>query len=254
MSEPLKTHFAIVGFPKCGTSALLSMLAQNTDVHVIAGPRAIESGYSRDIEMPLFVDRTELSEGLGRAGLVNGHKYSAYAFSKKALRNLFNHNNKMLIIVCVRHPRKSLISWHQMHRSFAINGSINHFTGRTPEDREFYMNCNLQEYYDRYAGSRLRYDFFVGNVFDVFPAEQVVVVAQERLALDPFAPTARISELLGCRNEQASKSEVAPHIGHADRVAGMSGLNPDVVANLDATHAATMHTIQARGHAPNIFV
>lgn len=254
MSEPLKNDFAIIGFPKCGTSALLRLLGSHPKIHLMAGPGAVETTRGRDIELPLFVGRTELPDGFGRPEVVNGHKYSAYIFSRRALDNLLRHNGKSIIIVCTRHPMKSLISWHNMHRKIASEGAPGHFTTRTPEDRDFYMNCSLQEYYDRYAENNLRYDFFVKRAFKVFPEQQVVVVAQERLARDPVSPVARVVELLGLAPLEASTSEVKPHFGHADRVKETAGVSPDLAAKLDATHASMLSVIEATGHASNVFV
>ena len=67
-----------------------------------------------------------------------------------------------------------------MHRKIALaEKPAGHFAAI---EREFYINCNLGEYYHKFAGERLRYDYYLRLLTSLVPSKQIVCVSQHALA------------------------------------------------------------------------
>lgn len=164
-------ELTIVGFPKCGTSALMRALESMTAVSILRS-----KGGSLECSWPQIKHSTpEPSTNL----LV--HKFTAYIYNPTALTYLARSNPSRTIVLCVRRPRRALLSWYLMHRNIARRDSYtDHFAYR---EREFYATCTLEAYMDRFARDRLQYDRLFLRLLRFFSSERIVVVWQERMAL-----------------------------------------------------------------------
>jgi hypothetical protein len=202
-------EITITGFPKCGTTALLRRFSDDAEMHVI-----LSSSGAYEVPWPQIRDvPRELPEGL-----IVVHKFAAYVYSGAALKHLVERNAGSVIVLCVRDPLLSLISWHNMHRKIArAEKPSEHFAW---QEREFYADCTIDDYYHRFARMRLRYDHYLNNLLGLVPTERLVVVSQERMAkgMDPVA-----DYLKGlARGAPVPLAEVAAgaarvHVGYGDR-------------------------------------
>lgn len=211
----MKPEITIIGFPKCGTSALIRCFLDDPEIRTLRTPEgAIEVAWPliRDIRPEPETDRILV------------HKYSSYAFSRNSLRYLVEVNSNNLLVLCVRDPARSLVSWHNMHRSIARSGKQpQHFAWK---ERDFYADCTLSDYYGRFASSKLQYDRHLASILKVVPKERLVVVSQERMAQDIHSVTAYLKAL--ARGEKDTtppppQAAQARHVGYADK----AGIVPD---------------------------
>jgi len=188
----MTSDIVILGFPKCGTSALFRSIESRKGR--VRSLRA-EDGH---IELPWPQFRsvtTKASEGKFRL-----HKFPGYVFNDKALDYLSENLPGAVFVLCIRDPRKALVSWWNQHRRIAQSRKpVGHFANR---EREFYADCSLKDYYEYYARERLRYDVHFRNVMARIRDQKVVVVAQERMAqgLDPIS-----EHILDIANGQSSE-------------------------------------------------
>lgn len=210
--------FVVVGFPKCGTSALVRLVERLPGVRIDRRNGALEAPFYTSDE-----GVEELRRQQGEAGeTLNGHKFTAYIYNPGALRRLARDNFDPLFIVCVRDPLRSLVSWHEMHRRIAEAGT-KHFVNETAESSEFYRTASLDAYYERFAKPRLEYAGHIRRLLTVLDEPRLMVIAQERLAADPegvsrefLAALGGVAEFAASPESPASPSK--PHVGFADRV------------------------------------
>lgn len=185
------TDFVIVGFPKCGTTALAKALdgVDGITVHRRKGRW----------EAPFFRKDAGVDEWreLVDPDRVNGHKFTAYVYRTEALERLHAHAPEALIIVCVRDAAKALASWHDMHRRIAKRGEAKHFVNASAESRRFYSTCSLSEYYRAYAGPRLAYADHIRRMRSILGDQRLLVVQQEWLAQNTPQAVAQIAGQLG---------------------------------------------------------
>jgi len=165
------SEIVVTGFPKCGTTALMKSFEQDPDVNLIKN-----SVGKFEINWPMIKSlRPELPKGR-----ILAHKFTAYAYNQEALEYLTELNPKSILVLCVRDPAKSLISWHKMHRTIARSGrNPAHFAYK---ERDFYADCSILDYYDRFAKRRLRYDLHFEQMLLIVPKDRLFVVSQERMA------------------------------------------------------------------------
>ena len=202
-------EITVLGFPKCGTSALMRAFKADPEVDVLRAPQG-----TYEITWPLI--RTLRPEP--KPGRVLAHKFTAYAFNPAALAWLAEVNSAGLLVLCVRDPARALVSWHNMHRSFAQTGKRkSHFAWK---ERDFYAECSLSDYYDRFAAERLCYDEYLTAVLRMVPKARLAVISQERMAENIDSVRDYLKDL--ARGEETSPpapaaSEGAKHEGYADK-------------------------------------
>jgi sulfotransferase family protein len=164
-------EIVVTGFPKCGTTALMRAFEADPEMDVLRTPeKALEIAWPqiRDLTRP------------PRQNRILAHKFTAYVYNRDALTYLRDVNSQSRIVLCIRDPQKALISWHNMHRKLATDGrDINHFAWK---ERDFYAECTLEAYYDRFARTRLYYDRYLAQMLEILPADRVTVLSQESLA------------------------------------------------------------------------
>lgn len=217
-----KTDFVVVGFPKCGTSALMRLLQRM--------PGLVVERDGDDLEAPFYMsdesaDRHEASRATCGERL-HGHKFVSYVYSTPALERIARRNPEAVFVVCVRDPEKALASWRAMHRQIAGRdgeGSA-HFIHQDPVRRQFYAEASLQQYYEEFARPRLRYAALIRRLLACAPGHRVVVVEQSALASDPDRVLSILAAEFGLPAEAALASGVQParraHVGVGDRSGG----------------------------------
>lgn len=229
----------IVGFPKCGTSALCRELEARSEVTFLR-----KQGGALEYDWPT-IEAHEKKSGYFDADKVRVHKFTAYIYLEPAIRYLCTIPERRFV-VCIRNPAKALISWHNMHRSIAT-------TGRYPEhfawkERDFYQNCSIPQYYERFARRRLRYDFFLGRLIEIVGAERVMVVSQERMArgIGPIADVViSFAKRKDLPSDLGKPGDGPQHRGFAD----IAGVERDaaLVGELEAVETSLHDMIRGSG-------
>lgn len=204
---PLRDEITIIGFPKCGTTALLHAFERDSDCTVLRNAENKPEMYWPQIKEIGLPDPD---------GTILVHKYTAYAYSKTCLNYLVETNPDRVFVICVREIRKALVSWHNFHREIATSGRAKwHFAWK---ERDFYATASLTDYYYRYAQEKLRYDLVIANVLAVVPPAQVAILSQEALAQDTDGVARWLKSLARGEPDANIKSGTGEtHISYADR-------------------------------------
>lgn len=148
-------------------------------------------------------------------GTILAHKLTVYIYNSKALDYLSQLPERRFVL-CIRDPRKALVSWHNMHQSIARSGkNPQHFAW---QERDFYADCSIADYYERFARDRLKYDVHFQRLADLVSNKHVLVVAQEFMAAHMETVLSAVRDLTLDRPITVSQTEtVARHEGFADR-------------------------------------
>ena len=165
------------------------------------------------------------------------HKFTAYAYNMRALEYLAGATPHSLLVLCVRDPARVVVSWHRMHQTIAR-------TGRNPahfawQEREFYADCSLTDYYRRFARERLRYHRYLRDVLEVVPTSRLAVVSQERMA----EGIGRIGQYLHGLARGEAVEPPAPLSGNAKKHEGYADKAPVV---LDADIEKELRGVERR--------
>ncbi len=216
-------EIVVVGFPKCGTTALMRAFEADPDLDVLRTPeKALEIAWPRirDLARP------------PRQNRILAHKFTAYVYNREALAHLRDANPDTRFVLCTRDPQKALVSWHNMHRKLATDGrDPSHFAWK---ERDFYAQCSLPDYYDRFARTRLRYDHYLAQMLEILPADRLTVLSQESLArnMDNIVATLKAAARGTVRAIPAAPATGDTHQSFADR-AGITlpgSIRDDLVA------------------------
>jgi hypothetical protein len=221
----LKTDFCLVGFPKCGTTALVRLLAASPALNLAR----TETSY----ETPIFFPKLEAKGVKYVRGKPNGHKFSAYIYSPQAMEALIGDSPKALIILSVRDSASALMSWRDMHRKIATDNRKGHFTTASEEARAYYMNCSLEEYFHSYADSRLNYAAYIRELLSVHPGLNYLIIGQRRLSEDARGVMTEIHDRLKVKAPQAYLDELPQgYRPRGNRDITQTEISPDVTATL----------------------
>lgn len=159
----------------------------------------------------------EIEAGLSADGeTIWVHKYAAYVYQKDGLAYLAENKNRK-IVLCVRDPQKSLVSWMLMHRGIAEKGHLpNHFAFK---NRDFYLNCSVDEYFERFAKARLNYPEYFRNLASVFGLNRIAIVSQEKMSQGVDVVARRLVEFsqTGSMNTSELEADGSAHRARADR-------------------------------------
>jgi hypothetical protein len=221
----MKTDFCVVAFPKCGTTAIASMLD--------ASPNVCLAKANGKMESPFFVPDRKLGPPPYEAGKLNGHKYSAYLYSINLMRSILEDSPRVLFIIMVRSAGAALLSWRQMHQQMAERNEPNHFVTRSEEARKFYIEASLEDYYREYADKPLDYAQQIERLQKFLPKANFVVISQRRLAEAPLEVIAYIHARLGAFAEADYLNSLPKgYTSRGNRDLGAMGLSQGLLASL----------------------
>jgi len=224
---------AILGFPKCGTSALfreLALLPQVSSVRAASGSMEVSLS-----ELDRVFDCQH------REFLV--YKYAAGIYSQKYIEIIYQARPSTKFVLCHRNPIKSLVSWHNMHRNIARKQEpLSHFAAR---ESDFYSNCSVLEYYEKFAKPMLRYDKHFERLARLVPGESIICISQHALA----ARTVEVASTVLSAVVGESVKEVqegSPHTAYADSV--MEDISEGITDELDASYSRLLRSIEDGGY------
>jgi hypothetical protein len=230
----MKKEIVILGFPKCGTTALLSAFISDPEVEVLKPP----SG-GLEVQWPLI---QELDKGHIQNCKIICHKYVAYIYSTEALAYLVASNPESILTLLIRHPLKSLYSWHKMHQSIAISGRYpNHFAYK---ERDFYAACSIEDYYEKFAKNKLDYYKHLKNLMAIVPPERLVVINHNNLSSNMELIVDYLKKLSGGVKSSPVFSTEITHSGYADKI-NVDELSNQLIKNeLNKIYENVSETVQ----------
>lgn len=207
--------FVVLGFPKCGTTALMDALGALEGVGVDQFDGRLEAPFFESLEN---VEKLKAAHAaLSVRPAVVGHKYVVYMYSEPSLRRIVELVPRAPLIVCVRDPMRALLSWRQMHRRIAQDGKyLTHFVNASPESRAFYKNASLDAYYQRFARTRLGYEANIRRLTSLAEHQKIVIVSQEFMANRMADVLTTLAKLIGIAKPTFTTPH-QPHRGFADR-------------------------------------
>jgi hypothetical protein len=190
-NAPQPIGLMIVGAPKSGTTSLKSYLAQHPDMYA-----------HRQREFIYFAHDDEFAQGYARAWQlyfdgasprqIIAAKSVAMMYSPVAMRRLREHSPGARVVLILRDPVARAYSEFAYARR----------RGRETADsfEAAVQRCLETETDPLLPGAYLargRYIEFIERIFDLFPPEQVSIVAFEALAADPVSVCQRLYRSLG---------------------------------------------------------
>lgn len=179
-----QNDWTVVGFPKCGTSALTRYLADLPKIHAASHLENL-----RGLELHYYDDDSKSVDYLAeryQEGCYNGHKTANYIYSKKVLSKIYQDNPDVKIIIAIRELNQVLVSWWKMHKNIAKSAKIgSHFTCRDEITRNQFLVMSLDEYFERMK-NQLDHDRYLKEIMKIFPHQQIFIVRMESLASKPY--------------------------------------------------------------------
>lgn len=229
-------EIVVLGFPKCGTSALIRYLEDDLEVDLLRPP-----GNGLEVAWP-GIKELALKPKPGR---IIAHKFTAYIYDQTALAYLAEVNPKSHMVVCIRDPRKSLVSWWNMHKRIAQSGSAkDHFAWK---ERDFYANCTIEDYYEKYAIGRLDYAKYLLDLTKLVSKDRIFVVSQESLAwnMDNIVQTIKDASRGNFHPVPNKQENEETYKGYADKT--HIELSEKIVSELALIHDRVLRVIESQG-------
>ena len=194
-----KTDWVVVGFPKCGTTALIKYLASLPKINVASANNqesGLELHYYDSEKSPDYLEQRY------KLGFFNGHKTVNYIYSEKVLYKILSDNKDVRVIVCTRPIKEVLVSWYNMHKRIASKGKIgSHFTCKNEETRQYYLQISLNDYFNKFE-NQLNYGKHLKNLFNVFSSEQIYICSINLLATEPDNTLSEIYQFISSEKLQ----------------------------------------------------
>jgi len=227
-----KAEAVVLGFPKCGTSALMRALEADSDFAVLR----TEKG-ALEMFWPMILDQRPRAP----KNQIVAHKFTAYIYNRGALGYLYGVNPVSAFVLCIRHPARVLVSWHRMHQNIATTGKQpNHFAYK---NRDFYASCSIEDYYQAYARSMLEYDRYFRRLISIVPEDRIIVASQERMAQGIGDVAAFIKAWTQGERPEPPIAGVGTdgHKGYADKA--KVEVDPAIIAELDDVQSSLLDAI-----------
>ena len=185
-------EFIIIGFPKCGTTALIANLRKHPDIH---GP-----GHE-----PRFFTRkhVSLSEYIRqfKPNKVNGEKASIYIFEKEIMKKIREAIPGAKIIICLRDPLQAMQSFYAHRRASPIYGKSYGEEGGKINFQRLVLNDIEHAYFSNQTYHYSKY--IKDNVLKYFPKKQIHVIIQERMMKNMDDEMGKVFKFLGVRSHRA---------------------------------------------------
>jgi hypothetical protein len=188
----LPLDFTVIGFPKCGTTAMIRMLAASPALFV-SSQRKREADALMAAGGPVPPDPPR----------PHGNKFAGNVYQSGSLGRMLAENPDVLFVIGVRPSGGAMLSWFEMHRAIALRNQTRHFAAATEEARAFYSTCTEVEYYTAYARDRLKYAEQLRRIFALKEGLNYVIVSQARLAQDARGVARDIHARLGVSADEA---------------------------------------------------
>jgi hypothetical protein len=228
-------NFLIVGFPKCGTHALLRNLGKHPEI--FTHPHEVNFFRKQDVSLEEY---SSLFESDRRYA---GEKSPLYATDANAMRRIADTLPDARLIICVRHPI------HMMHSfyNFRVWEYENGFApGFDPEENPFERIILDGLTVNRMSVTQGQYmDHIVANVLPFFDRQDIHVVIQERMWRDMIGEMNRVYAFLGAKLWNGEYDVVNSINQGRDRYPRIDYASPQYPAAIDHLNALYRRTNQA---------
>ena len=174
----------IIGFSKCGTTALRAFISLHPDiVSPLEEVRFFTLNFTKGLEwyrhqMPPSTE-----------GQITIEKTPFYIMDREALERIRAFNSSIKLIVSVRDPIGRLQS------QYAHTFRNVHDASEKPSFKTWCQGSASSEHVARFVN----YASHISNVYDLFPKEQVLVLSEEALEMDPLSVMKDAEAFLGLR-------------------------------------------------------
>lgn len=197
-----KTNLFIVGFPKCGTTALYEYLSTHPAVHP-SFPKEphyfIEPHWHRHPAKSLD-EYLNLFSGADSNKKVFLDSSALHIYSSAALKKMYQFNSDAKIIVMLRNPIDMVVSFQQYsHRTFVETDSDFNQAWAKQNDRAEGKNLPPNCQYP----IRLQYKNIgsmgkhVQELYKIWPSQQIKLVFMEDFIKDPLSQYHEILKFIG---------------------------------------------------------
>lgn len=192
--KPKKANFFLIGYPKCGTTALSHFLHQHPDIFLTSPkePRYFCTDLIKQSDnfhkMKKFFPIRNLKEyqkiyqNWGSEKIA-GEATPIYIFSKDAIENIYRYNKNAKLIILIREPVSLL---HSLYWQYYFTGNESKKTFQEALDAE---NTRKKNYRlipkstsfpsNSFYSEWIKYTEHLKRVYKTFPKEQVKVIIYE---------------------------------------------------------------------------
>jgi len=201
-SNTKKTNLFIVGFPKCGTTAIYQYLSEHKNVHLCFPKEPhyfIESDWHRH---PAKTEKQYLNlfSGASEEAEVFLDSSALHIYSEQALRRMYAFNPDAKIVLMIRNPKKMVVSYHKYeYRTFIEDeGDFEKawaLQDSRKEGRTLPSSCKYP--------IRLQYKNIglmgkhVKTLLDIWPRDQVEFVILDEFIADPLGQYKEMLSFIG---------------------------------------------------------
>ena len=178
MSKP---NFFIVGAPKCGTTALCEYLRKHPNIFIslTKEPHYFATDFPGYRTVTNEKDYLALFDEANRNQSAIGEGSVFYMYSRKAIQNIWNYNNKAKLIIMLRNPCDLVYSMHSQ-LLYTRDEDVKEFSEAWNLNKQRKLGLNVSKqcrdrqilYYDKIAKMGEQ----VERLLDVFPREQIKIV------------------------------------------------------------------------------
>ena len=180
--------FIIIGFPKCGTTALMRNLLKHPDISGLENePRFFTEKHKSLLEYAKQFDPNR----------INGEKTSIYVLQSDFMKRVHETIPSAKIIICVRDPVRAMHSFYAHRKNSQIFGkSYGEEAGRINFERLVLNDLNHELF------SNQTYCYFKHikeNVLRYFNKKNIYVVVQERMNKNADDEINKVFKFLGVR-------------------------------------------------------
>lgn len=256
-SRPAPPDFAIVGAPKCGTTALYGYLAAHPDVAMSARKEPLF--WSADVRRAGRIEDREAYDALwsdAPPGALRGEASPEYLRSQVAVPRLLEARPDVRLIAMIRHPVELMASLHS-NLLLALQEDVADFEAawRLQERRRrgeaIPAHCGEPELlqYSAYAALGDQLERFLSLV----PAGQRLVILYDDFRADTRAQYLRALGLLGLCDDGRAEFPSA-HANRVLRSAGLQAFHRSLRRRLGPLYEPARAAARALGMRPSALV
>ena len=184
VEEKMKIDYLYVGGHKCGSTWIHDMIVQHPE---ISTPLKKEPNFFNENYSIGFNEYSKLWKEEG----IKGEFSTSYFICDKTLKNIYNHNPKVKILICLRNPADRMIShfkhWNRLNDIKKIN--INNYI----ESEMSVINRSL-------------YNKHITNLLSLFPKENINILFFDNIISNPNEVVSEIFNFLQVSNSFTPKS------------------------------------------------
>ncbi len=222
-----KIDYICIGFPKCGTFALLHFLDKHPDINCLIQNREKKTPRNE----AHFFDKNyglglEWYETLLMKDKINVEKTPSYVFDKSVLTRIKSHYPNVKIIVNIRNPIDYLESFYNHRKLEFVSKFIKNPLQRSERhiallERKFAQKMGFKRFLKSFCPETkskqtyLQTGIFVNyikDVLEVFDRNQVIFLSQERLQKMQYFSDVDNLEFLDLKYKKLLK-ELHPDMG-----------------------------------------